>query len=142
VLVIGLPLSVTTQGHHKPNAPSNVGPAQRLPDTRIMANEAGSWNDLHGRFQVERIDHGSAYSLAGGIYTNGAESFFSRIRRGETGHYHHIAGPYLVRYAQESAWREDHRRVDNGQRVQAVSRLAMAAPTSVDWCGYWQKAGR
>ena len=107
-----------------------------------MANEAGSWNDLHGRFQVERIDHGSAYSLAGGIYTNGAESFFSRIRRGETGHYHHIAGPYLVRYAQESAWREDHRRVDNGQRVQAVSRLAMAAPTSVDWCGYWQKAGR
>jgi hypothetical protein len=46
--------------------------------------------------------------------------------------------PYLVRDAQESAWHEDHRRVDNGRRVQAVMELAMAAPVSVDWYGYWQ----
>ena len=33
--------------------------------------------------------------------SNGAESYFSRLRRGELlGHHHHIAGPYLVRYAQ------------------------------------------
>lgn len=108
-------------------------------DTRIMADEAGSWNDLHSRYDVKRIDHGSAYSVAGGIYTNNAESFFSRLRRAEIGHHHHVAGAYLVRYAQESAWREDHRRVDNGAQVQAVSRLAMAAPTSVDFCGYWQR---
>jgi hypothetical protein len=42
--------------------------------------------------------------------------------------------------AQEAAWREDHRRMDNGRQVRAVSTLAMAAPTSVDWCGYWQRA--
>jgi hypothetical protein len=35
------------------------------------------------------------------------------------------AGPYLVRYAQESAWREDRRRVDNGAQVRAAG-LAMA----------------
>ena len=63
---------------------------------------------------MERIDHGQLYSLPGGVYTNGAEEFFSRLRRAEIGHHHHIAGTYLVRYAQESAWREDHRRVDNG----------------------------
>jgi transposase-like protein len=111
-------------------------------DTRIMVDEAGSWNDLHARFDVNQIDHGSAYSLAGAIYTNGAESFFSRIRRAEVGHHHHIAGPYLVRYSQESAWREDNRRVDNGRQVMAVSGLAMKAPTSVDWCGYWQRSAR
>jgi len=33
-----------------------------------------------------------------------AEPFFSRLRRAEMGHHHHVAGPYLVRYAQESAW--------------------------------------
>jgi len=108
--------------------------------TRIMADEAPSWNDLHARFHVERIDHGQAYSLAGGIYTNNAESFFSRIRRAEIGHHHHVAGPYLVRYAQESAWREDHRRVDNGRQVQMITGLAMGLPPSVDWCGYWQRA--
>jgi hypothetical protein len=38
------------------------------------------------------------------------------------------------------AWREDHRRVANGTQVKAVATLAMAAPVSADWCGYWQRA--
>ena len=109
------------------------------PGTKIMADEASSWNDLHARYDVSRIDHGQAYSLAGGVYTNGAEEFFSRLRRAEIGHHRHIAGAYLVRYAQESAWREDHQRVPNGSQVRGVMTLAMAAPISVDWCGYWQR---
>lgn len=108
-------------------------------DTAIMADEATSWNDLHSRFEMSRIDHGQAYSSQTGIYTNGAECFFSRMRRAEIGHHHHVAGPYLVRYAQEAGWREDHRRVDNGRQVQAVMGLAMACRPSVDWCGYWQR---
>jgi hypothetical protein len=53
-----------------------------------------------------------------------------RPRRAEVGHHHHIAGTYLVRYAQESAWREDHRRVDNGRQTMSLAGLAMMAPTS------------
>jgi transposase-like protein len=108
-------------------------------ETRLVADEAPSWNDLHARYRMDRIDHGQVYSLPGGIYSNGAEEFFSRLRRAEIGHHHHIAGAYLVRYAQESAWREDHRRVDNGRQVQAIMGLAMACRPSVDWCGYWQR---
>lgn len=107
--------------------------------TEIVADEAGSWNDLQGRFAMQRIDHQAAYSDRG-VYTNGAEEFFSRMRRGEIGHHHHVAGPYLIRYAQEASWREDHRRVDNGRQVQGVMGLAMACRPSVDWCGYWQRA--
>ena len=113
--------------------------SRALPGTSIMADEAGSWNDLHGRFDVSRIDHSRLYSTGSGVYTNGAEEFFSRMRRAEIGHHHHIAGAYLVRYAQESAWREDHRRMDNGRQVRTVSALAIKAPTSIDWCGYWQR---
>jgi hypothetical protein len=111
------------------------------PATKLVADEAASWNALHAGFNIDRIDHSKVYSL-NGIYSNGAESYFSRLRRAEVGHHHHIAGAYLVRYAQESAWREDHRRVANGTQVKAVATLAMAAPTSVDWCGYWQRAGK
>ena len=107
-----------------------------------MADEAGSGNDLHARYEVSRIDHGQLYSTGAGVYTNGAESFFSRMRRAEIGHHHHIAGTYLVRYAQESAWREDHRRMDNGRQVNRVATLAMAAGVSVDWCGYWQRSAK
>ena len=109
-------------------------------DTAIMADEAASWNELHARYEVSRIDHSKLYSTGTGTYTNGAESFFSRMRRAEIGHHHHISGLYLVRYAQELAWREDHRRVSNGAQTMAVAGLAMAAPVSVDWCGYWQRS--
>jgi hypothetical protein len=111
-------------------------------DTAIMADEAPSWNELHARYEVSRIDHGQLYSTGAGVYTNGAESFFSRMRRAEIGHHHHIAGQYLVRYAQESAWREDYRRLDNGRQVQQIAGLAMACRPSVDFCGYWQRAAR
>ena len=71
-----------------------------------------------------------------------AEAAFVRIRWAEIGHHHHIAGAYLVRYAQEAAWREDHRRVADGAQVQGVMWLAMACRPSVDWCGYWQRGQR
>jgi hypothetical protein len=61
------------------------------------------------------------------------------MRRAEIGHHHHIAGSYLLRYAQEASWREDNRRVSNGDQVQRVCMLAMKHKPSVDFCGYWQR---
>lgn len=106
--------------------------------TEVHADEATIWNNLHGHYVVKRINHQLAYS-DGEACTNGAESFFSRLRRAENGHHHHIAGVYLARYAQESAWREGHRRDDNGKQVHGVVGLAMRARPSVDFCGYWQR---
>lgn len=62
------------------------------------------------------------------------------MRRAEIGHHHHVAGPYLIRFAQESAWREDHRRMANGEQVQVVAKLAMKCKPSAAFCGYWQRA--
>lgn len=106
--------------------------------TVLHADEASVWNDLHTRYEMKRIDHQQAYSLDGAC-TNWAESYFSRLRRGEAGHHHHISGPYLLRFAQEAAWREDNRRVPNGEQVQRVAKLAMKRGKSVDFTGYWQR---
>ena len=84
--------------------------------TVIHADESPAWNVLHAGFAMRRINHQDGYSIDGAC-TNGAKSYFSRLRRGELGHHHHIAGPYLVRYAREAAWREDMRRVSNGDQV-------------------------
>ena len=109
--------------------------------TTLYADEAGSWNDLHSRFEMFRINHEQAYS-DGTACTNGAESFFSRMRRAEIGHHHHIAGPYLIRYAQEASWREDNRRLATGEQIGRVSTLAMKAKPSIDFCGYWQRSNK
>jgi hypothetical protein len=106
--------------------------------TVLNADEATAWNDLHARFEVKRINHQEAYSLNGAC-TNWAESYFARLRRGEMGHHHHISGPYLLRFAQEAAWREDNRRVSNGGQVERVAKLALGRKPSVDFCGYWQR---
>ena len=108
--------------------------------TTLYADEAGSWKDLHARYELYRINHQEAYSIPEQqIYTNNAESFFSRMRRAEIGHHHHLAGPYLIRFAQEAAWREDHRRDPNGNQVDRIVALAMRNKPSVDFCGYWQR---
>jgi transposase-like protein len=106
--------------------------------TVVNADEASSWDRLNAKFEMQRINHQEAYSLDGAC-TNWAEEYFSRLRRAEMGHHHHISGPYLLRYAQEAAWREDSRRVANGEQVERIGALAMAAKPSVDFCGYWQR---
>lgn len=106
--------------------------------TVVNADEAASWDHLHERFEVKRINHQEAYS-ANGACTNWAEEFFSRLRRAEIGVHHHIAGAYLLRYAQESSWREDNRRVANGEQVNRVASLALRRGKSVDFGGYWQR---
>jgi transposase-like protein len=104
----------------------------------INADESSSWDALHAQYEMRRVNHEEAYSLDGAC-TNWAEEFFSRMRRAEAGHHHHIAGPYLLRYAQEASWREDHRRISNGDQAHMVSGLAMKRGPSVDFCGYWQR---
>jgi hypothetical protein len=68
--------------------------------TELMADEANSWNELHASYPMLRINHEKAYS-ENGACTNDAEEFFSRLRRAEVGHHHHIAAVYLARYAAE-----------------------------------------
>jgi transposase-like protein len=108
------------------------------PGTIVNADESANWNELHSRFEMKRINHEEAYSLDGAC-TNWAEEFFSRMRRAEIGHHHHIAGAYLLRYAQEASWREDNRRSSNGEQVNRVTGLALASKPSVDFTGYWQR---
>jgi hypothetical protein len=64
---------------------------------------------------------------------------FSAACAGEIGHHHHIVGSYLIRFAQEAAWREDLRKEPNGFQVARLVGLAMHNKPSVDFCGYWQR---
>jgi len=73
---------------------------------------------------MQRINHQDGYSVDG-ARANGAESCFSRLRRGELGHRHHIAGPSLVRTAQEAVRPEDPRRVSNGGQAHGIIGLGM-----------------
>lgn len=75
-----------------------------------------------------------------GTHTNGAESYFSRLRRMVRGQHHFVSAKYLDRYADHAAWLEDHRRESNGALAHRVVRNAMVAPVSREFAGYWQRS--
>lgn len=104
----------------------------------VHADEASHWDKLAANFPIKRINHKKAYS-ENGANTNQAESFFSRLRRAEIGTHHHIAGKHLSAYATEMAWREDARRVSNGNQFMMIVRAVAMAPKSEAWGGYWQR---
>ena len=80
----------------------------------VYADEAPAWDDIHATHQAERVNHSVEYATGPAcvVNTNQMESFFSRLRRFEIGTHHHVSGRYLLRYANDSAWRENHRQRD------------------------------
>jgi len=111
-----------------------------LPGSVIFADEARHWDHLSRGFAMGRINHEEAYSNLEGTHTNGAESFFSRLRRMVSGQHHFVSPKYLHQYATHAAWLEDHRRESNGDLTMRVIGNAMAAPVSRVFKGYWQRA--
>jgi transposase-like protein len=107
----------------------------------VYADEASHWDQLHARYLTKRINHSQAYSDGEGC-TNQAESFFSRLRRAEIGTHHHISGPYLAAYAAEMDWREDNRRVSNGEQYLIAANAAAKHPVSQQWKGYSQRSAK
>lgn len=128
-----LPFVVRNEGDAVPFVRDHVGTL-----TTIHADEGTGWDALHAGWDTKRVNH-SVQFMDKGVCTNQAESYFSRLRRMEVGTHHHIAGPYLVAYAQEASWREDNRRVSNGSQAMLVGESAMASPVSRKWAGYWQR---
>ncbi|MDR3500667.1 MAG: IS1595 family transposase [Parvibaculum sp.] len=108
------------------------------PGSTIYADEASHWDALHARFLTKRINHSESYA-EGETSTNMAESFFSRLRRAEIGTHHHISGRYLHSYANEMAWRENNRRVSNGEQFLMAVNASLVHPVSRQWKGYWQR---
>jgi hypothetical protein len=50
------------------------------------------------------------YSAGNGVHTNGIENFWSMLKRGILGIYHHVSPKYLQRYVDEFCYRYGHRK--------------------------------
>jgi transposase-like protein len=108
--------------------------------TTVHADESGAWDALHASYPMLRVNHSREFKSEDGACTNEAESWFSRLRRAEMGIHHRISGGYLYQYANEMAWREDHRREPNGLHFRRVTGAALRHPKSEIWRGYWQRS--
>ena len=56
------------------------------------------------------VKHGEGQYVVGAIHTNTIESFWSFLKRGVMGSYHHVSEKYLPLYLNEFAFRFNHRK--------------------------------
>lgn len=104
----------------------------------ICADESNAYDVLHAKFDTRRVNHSQEYRSAAGITNNLAESYFSRFRRMQYGQTHKFGNLYLANYANEAGYREDTRRLPNGEIFMDITIKCARTRTSRDWCGYWQ----
>ena len=108
--------------------------------TVVHADESTQYDALNAFFDMKRIKHAKWFS-DGIACTNQAESFFSRMRRAERGVYNSIGRNHVLYYAQEMAWREENRRVPNGQQFSKLLSNMLKASPSRKMKGLWQRRG-
>jgi transposase-like protein len=110
------------------------------PDATVFHDELPAYKLLRDLFTTRPINHSQRYSIPEeGIHINGAESSHIRTRRAEIGIHHHIAGPHLLQYANEMSWREDRRRISNGEQFLLICATVVPHKPSKTWRGYWQR---
>ena len=83
-------------------------------DSEIMTDEFRSYKGLDKEYKRHGvINHGKKQYVNGDIYTNTAEGYFSLLKRGINGIFHHVSKKHLHRYLNEFDFRWNLRKLDN-----------------------------
>jgi hypothetical protein len=73
----------------------------------------------HSKEEYARYEHGVCIS------TNTVEGFFSLLKRGVNGTYHHVSEQHLHRYLSEFDFRYNTRKITDGERsVKLIGKVA------------------
>ena len=78
------------------------------PGTTVFTDEHGGYRGMR-EYRHETVAHSVGEYVCGKAHTNGIESFWSLLKRGIMGSYHHLSTKHLSRYVDEFCHRQNHR---------------------------------
>lgn len=89
-------------------------------DSTIFTDEWKSYHGIGKSFKGGHkfVNHGIRQYNIGDVNTNTAESYFSLLKRGVIGTFHHISKTHLFRYCDEFSFRWNNRKVADGVRTE------------------------
>ncbi len=82
-----------------------------------MTDEFLAYKGLSREFKHYTVNHSKGEYVNGDAHVNSAEGFFSILKRGVNGVYHHVSPQHLDRYLAEFGFRYDNRRVEDVVRA-------------------------
>jgi transposase-like protein len=87
-------------------------------ESRIMTDEYHAYRGLKKEFaDHQTINHSRKHYVRGEVTTNSVEGYFSLLKRGLTGTYHHVSKRHLHRYLAEFDFRYNARKTDDATRA-------------------------
>jgi transposase-like protein len=86
-------------------------------DSTVMTDEFLAYKGLSKEFKHYTVNHGAGEYVNGNAHVNSAEGFFSILKRGINGVYHHVSEQHLERYLAEFGFRYDNRKVEDAIRA-------------------------
>jgi transposase-like protein len=94
------------------------------PSATIMTDSLYAYRRAtSGYAKHESVNHVNGEYARGLAHTNGVEGFFSLLKRGVVGTFHHVSEQHLPLYLAEFDHRHNFRRVSDGQRtVEALKK--------------------
>jgi transposase-like protein len=85
----------------------------------VYTDEASAYRSLENH---EFVTHGVGEYVRGQISINGLESFWSMLKRGIMGVFHHLSAEHLQRYVDEFETRHNTRDMDTADQMAAMVR--------------------
>ena len=90
------------------------------PDAKVFTDDGRAYQGMD--FDHETVNHSVAEYVRGQAHTNGIESFWSMLKRGYHGTYHHISAKHIDRYVAEFAGRHNDRSSDTLDQMRSIVR--------------------
>ncbi len=91
------------------------------PGASLMTDEHGSFVGLESLYNHHRVNHSAGeYVRHFVLHTNGIESVWALFKRQIVGTHHYLSPKHLARYVDEMTWRFNLRKMEEGNRVNAL----------------------
>ena len=94
--------------------------AQVVPGSTVMTDEYQSYRGLNKAYSHQIVQHSAKQYVNGMAHTNTIEGFWSLLKRGIDGIYHHVSFKHLQRYCDEFTMRYNSRKQGTSQRFYFV----------------------
>lgn len=109
-------------------------------ETALMTDGEGQYRLLADMFKSHGVvNHSIGEYVRGEVHTNTIEGYFSILKRGIVGTYHHVSGQHLKRYLAEFDFRYNQR---EALGVSDAERMARSIPGIVGKCLTYRRTNR
>ena len=103
----------------KPTLQGFVG-QHTAPGAKVYTDESKSYQGM--TFDHEAVNHSAGEYVRGMAHTNGIESFWSMLKRGYQGTFHHFSEKHCDRYVGEFAGRHNIRERDTADQMEHLAK--------------------